>query len=841
MPAAGAASSGSGARTPAPAWSAWSSPAATAAAMNASHARAAASSAFKPASTGSAPAPSAGSGSVTPTTVGALTESSTEAPQPATAAVPSPAAAPPAPASPAATPVKAEPELHQRLVVLLLALVGSKVVVTTREGKRYIGILAASSPQHELSVNLRQAQQVDAQGDHIPGEAAKPNMLVASRDLVELYAHDVALDSRTSSFTANSSSNREGFKTDLQVTGTSLGAREKKLQAWAPSGPGEGGGGIEHSISGLSLEDDSASGKGWDQFATNERLYGTRTDYEEEIYTTKLDRTGADFRQREQRAAQLEREILKGGGGALANNTHMAEERGAAFDDSNMNEEDRYSGVIRGPEAYVPPGARKSTPVAKPAVAAPNGASSGSASTPSVSTPAPKPTPHSGAQSQTSFQDPAILSASGSSRLPLPNAPNSRIPSPAASTNATASDKSDAASKATLDGHILRFVSDEREKLNERKQALLKEARETAEKKEKDSKLRSLLEFSQTFKLKGGTPTDLASIIGDLKPAANGNSKTVATVSAAAAKPAAPPAAAAGTPATRESTAPPARNATMSPGKLLPDIPPFNPEKARAAAEAQALSGASKTTAPAKPATAPLRAASAAVPRPLGAPVASTSKLTAAAPAFVFKPNPNASAFTPGASLGAGANRPVAATPSNASVSAVAGPSPAPASISAAVASAAPNHASAQAALHPFFGNKPYKRGHGGLYVKEEFAPFKSGVPDPATVDPRWPFYGKSYRAVYPVSVPTPPPLPLGPHIGMPLVVQSGSVNPEDGGPESSPPVQTSNLGAGGPHGPMRMPNQPPMHLGAAGFGAYPLPHMQPGGFVRFPGPFGHI
>ncbi|SCV67049.1 BQ2448_5695 [Microbotryum intermedium] len=817
MAAAHAAAS-SGGRTPA-----WSSPAATAAAMNASNARAAATSASKPASTGTATAPSAGSGSATPTTVGGPTESSARAtPQPAATA-----AAPAAPASPAATAtVGAEPELHQRLVALLLALVGSKVVVVTRDGKRYIGILAASSPQHELSVNLRQAQQVDAQGNDIPGEVAKPNLLVASRDLLELHAHDVALESRASSFTPNSSSNREGFKTDLQVTGTPLEAREKKLQAWAPVG---GGGGIEDPMAGLSLEDGNASGKGWDQFATNERLYGTRTDYDEEIYTTKLDRTGADFRQREQRAAQLEREILKGGGGALANNTHMAEERGAALDDSNMNEEDRYSGVIRGPEAYIPPGARKSTPVGKLASSTPNGSSSGPASTPSVSTPASKPAPTSGAAS---FQDPAILSASGSSRLPLPNAPNSRIPSSASSANANASDKSDASSKATLDGHILRFVSDEREKLNERKQALLKEARETAEKKEKDSKLRSLLEFSQTFKLKGGTPTDLASIIGDLKPAANG---TVKTTSSSAAKPTLTGATAAAAPAARGCIAPPARNATMSPGKLLTDIPPFNPEKARAAAAAQALSGASKA-APVKPSTAPLRAASAAVPRPLGAPVASTSKLTAAAPAFVFKPNPNASSFTPGASLGAGASRPAAATPSIASVSAAASPSPAPATIQAAAAAATPNPAPGQAALHPFFGNKPYKRGHGGLYVKEEFAPFKSGVPDPATVDPRWSFHGKSYRAVYPVPVPTPPPPPLGPpHIGMPLVVQPGSVGPEDGGPESSPPVQTSNLGAGGPHLAMRMPGQPPMHPGAAGFGAYP--HMQPGGFVRFPGP----
>lgn len=64
----------------------------------------------------------------------------------------------------------------------------------------------------------------------------------------------------------------------------------------------------------MSLDEDrTGPNRSWDQFATNERLYGTRTDYHEEIYTTKLDRSGADYRAREQRAAQLEREILKVG------------------------------------------------------------------------------------------------------------------------------------------------------------------------------------------------------------------------------------------------------------------------------------------------------------------------------------------------------------------------------------------------------------------------------------------------------------------------------------------------------------------------------------------------
>lgn len=107
------------------------------------------------------------------------------------------------------------------------------------------------------------------------------------------------------------SASRQGFQTDVEVTGQGF-KREKVLQAWG--GPGEASGGLEDDRTGQHRQQvaSPASGNGqWDQFATNEKLFGLRTDYDEEIYTTKLDRSGADYRQREARAAQLEREIMK--------------------------------------------------------------------------------------------------------------------------------------------------------------------------------------------------------------------------------------------------------------------------------------------------------------------------------------------------------------------------------------------------------------------------------------------------------------------------------------------------------------------------------------------------
>lgn len=98
----------------------------------------------------------------------------------------------------------------------------------------------------------------------------------------------------------------------------------------------------------------------WDQFAANERLFGVRTDFDEEIYTTKLDRSGSDYKAREQQAIQIANEIQQ----STSTNVHMQEERGLSIDDSGMDEEDRYGAVVRAPvvpqtNKYIPPAVRR--------------------------------------------------------------------------------------------------------------------------------------------------------------------------------------------------------------------------------------------------------------------------------------------------------------------------------------------------------------------------------------------------------------------------------------------------------------------------------------------------
>ena len=243
------------------------------------------------------------------------------------------------------------------------------------------------------------------------------------------------------------------------------------------------------------LEDSSKStaGKPWDQFAANEARFGIKSNYEENLYTTKLDRSGKDFRNREREADRIAREIM----GQATNNPHLAEERGQIADDSGINEEDKYGAVVRNPNAYVPPALRKQmaaasaaaggggkkaspgAPTATPqATSKPNGATAAAPTAASVSAnaspAAAAPTPVS---TQTTTTPPPPVAVN-------PPVVNVKVPSPSIpqepySSDATGKKQSvDAANP--LMGDFRSFVSSERERLERRRRLLPKRKRTRA-------------------------------------------------------------------------------------------------------------------------------------------------------------------------------------------------------------------------------------------------------------------------------------------------------------------------------------------------------------------------
>ena len=115
-----------------------------------------------------------------------------------------------------------------------------------------------------------------------------------------------------------------GFRTDADISGN-LTLRERNLQRWEPS--------AETDID-LSLESTDSS---WDQFQANEQRFGLKSDYDENMYTTRIDKSHPEYRHRAAEAERIAREIE----GNQADNAHVREERGIGNNDDGLDEEEK--------------------------------------------------------------------------------------------------------------------------------------------------------------------------------------------------------------------------------------------------------------------------------------------------------------------------------------------------------------------------------------------------------------------------------------------------------------------------------------------------------------------
>jgi PAB1-binding protein PBP1 len=75
----------------------------------------------------------------------------------------------------------------------------------------------------------------------------------------------------------------------------------------------------------------------WDQFEAHKKLTGLDSTYDERYYTTAINTSAPDYKERQARADRIAREIETSSTGG---NRHVAEERGIkATDDSGIDEE----------------------------------------------------------------------------------------------------------------------------------------------------------------------------------------------------------------------------------------------------------------------------------------------------------------------------------------------------------------------------------------------------------------------------------------------------------------------------------------------------------------------
>ncbi|WFD29810.1 poly(A)-binding protein binding protein [Malassezia sp. CBS 17886] len=248
--------------------------------------------------------------------------------------------------------------MHGRVVALLAMLVGQMVVVTLLGGERYVGILSAASTESgEFGVVLSTAQRiaVDTGAPVVAGASVDvgevASLLVLPGDEIgEIDATRVRLSSAQALDAQRQAALRAkaGFRTDTEISAP-MSARGdgRTLQRWE----GEDGGALAAQEDAGALDEARrrhATGS-WDQFAANETRFGVTSNYEETMYTTKLDRSGSDFKSRERQAEKLAKKILEGD----TMNVHVAEERNQK-ESTDADEEDRYGAVVREPPVYAP-------------------------------------------------------------------------------------------------------------------------------------------------------------------------------------------------------------------------------------------------------------------------------------------------------------------------------------------------------------------------------------------------------------------------------------------------------------------------------------------------------
>jgi hypothetical protein len=224
--------------------------------------------------------------------------------------------------------------------------------ITLKNGEKYTGVLSSTSlDPAEMRYVFKMVKQVQAVGeaqvngngevtDDYVGDGDSHVMAFDIADVADFHTANVVLDkSQTKSQNGRCTRSCDiaclthrtgassGFRTDTDISGH-MALRERNLQKWEPSADTD---------MNLSLETTGRSTE-WDQFSTNEQLFGVKSNYDENIYTTTIDRSNPQYAERAARAEKIAREIE----GSSALNAHVREERGqAAADEKGVDEEEK--------------------------------------------------------------------------------------------------------------------------------------------------------------------------------------------------------------------------------------------------------------------------------------------------------------------------------------------------------------------------------------------------------------------------------------------------------------------------------------------------------------------
>lgn len=179
-------------------------------------------------------------------------------------------------------------------------VIGSQVILCLKSGARHEGVVAAIIAEGDAAgVTLKDCRDLSN-----PASAVRESFVVPASNIAS-WTHP------------RMQNGADSFRTDTDISnGTNAPGtiKERELQQWQP----EPATATANSLASLQGDEDTFgppgvySGEPWDQFEVNERKFGVTTKFDEDAYTTKLDRSAPGYKEKERKAEQLANEIISG-------------------------------------------------------------------------------------------------------------------------------------------------------------------------------------------------------------------------------------------------------------------------------------------------------------------------------------------------------------------------------------------------------------------------------------------------------------------------------------------------------------------------------------------------
>lgn len=238
---------------------------------------------------------------------------------------------------------------RERLLHLSLTLIGQKVVVTLTDDTVLEGIFHTFTPLDGVEPSMKNKYVLTAV---LVVKAGKDNKIengstaiLAVEKVSSLYAKNINLDRPNQNGAAKGAKGE--FVTDTQISASKTAGGKDLVaagSAWTTGGKQTRAEALAGALGSTGTRETSSGLKGsigkWDQFEANKELFNVNASFDENLYTTKLDKSQIDAGKIAE-AERLAREIEN----TPSSNIHIREERGHA-DETDYDEEDRYSGVL---------------------------------------------------------------------------------------------------------------------------------------------------------------------------------------------------------------------------------------------------------------------------------------------------------------------------------------------------------------------------------------------------------------------------------------------------------------------------------------------------------------